>query len=235
MKRRRLFISGAILAGFVLAVLAFLAYLVKTPPQFYAATDLPAGEDRQEMSKDLLALFSQTRFAITNYDPYWQASFSADQINSFFQEDYVRAGADENLPPGFHDPRVQIEDGKLLLAVRYGSGVKSTILSLELRMWLVPGEINLLAVEVVSLRAGQLPLSTSTLLDYITAMARRENIDISWYRHEGHPVAVMRFQSDQTRPSFQFVRVELKNQELVLEGRSTESVATVAGKEAGKP
>ena len=99
-----------------------------------------------------------------------------------------------------------------------------------MKMWLVSGETNMLAMEIVGLRAGMMPLSTSTLLDYITAMARRENIDVTWYRHEGHPVAIMRFLADQTRPTFQFVRVELKDQELVLEGRSTQPAAPGAVK-----
>jgi len=235
MRRRRLWVSGAILAGFLLAVLAFLAYLVKTPPAFYAAAELPPGEVREAMSKDLLAVLSETRGAITDYDPHWEVSFSADQINAFFQEDYIRAGADQNLPGGFHEPRVQIEDGRLRVAVRYGSGLRSTILSLELRMWLVPGDINMLAVEIVSLKAGRLPLSTSTLLDYITSMARHQTIDVSWYRHRGHPVAIMRFEANQTRPSFQFERVELKDQELMLVGRSTESSASGPAKDAPKP
>ncbi|WP_020469182.1 hypothetical protein [Zavarzinella formosa] len=234
-KRRKLLISGAMLVSFLLAVLAFMAVLVKTPPKFYAESQLPAGEDREALSKDLLAVFSQIRFALVNDEPHWQASFSSDQINAFFQEDFVRAGADDNLPEGFHEPRLQIQDGRLRLGVRYGSGFWSTILSLELKMWLVSGDINMLAVEIVGLNAGRLPLSTSTLLDYITAMSRQQNIDVTWYRSEGHPVAIMRFQADQTRPTFQFERVELKDQELVLVGRSTESMLTGALRGAGKP
>lgn len=216
--------------AFTLSILGGLAYLVKTPPRFYEQASLPAGEDRVALSKDMLAVFSEIRFALLNDDPYWQGSFSSDQLNSFLQEDFVRVGSDENLPPGFHEPRVQIEDGRLKLGVRYGSGLWSTVLSLELKMWLVSGEINMLAVEIVSLKAGRLPLSTSTLLDYISASARRENIDVTWFRHEGHPVAIMRFQADQTRPTFQFERVELKNQEIVLVGRSTQSVMAGAGR-----
>ena len=230
MKRRKLILSGLMLAGFVLMLLGIIAFLLKKPPGFYAAGNFTPGEDREKMSRDFMAIFSEFRSSMVNDDPHWVVSFSSDQINAFFQEDFVRAGSDENLPPGFHEPRVQIENGRLRLGVRYGTGTSSTILSLELKMWLVSGETNMLAMEIVGLRAGMMPLSTSTLLDYITAMARRENIEVTWYRHEGHPVAIMRFLADQTRPTFQFVRVELKDQELVLEGRSTQPAAPGAVK-----
>ena len=82
--------------------------------------------------------------------------------------------------------------------------------------------MNTMAMEIVSLQAGSLPLSTGTLLDYISEAARRENIDISWYRQEGHPVAIMRFQADLSRPTFQFDRIELKDGKLTIGGRSTD-------------
>jgi hypothetical protein len=93
------------------------------------------------------------------------------------------------------------------------------------KLWLARAEVNVLALEIVSLQAGSLPLSTGTLLDYISEAARRENIDITWYRHEGHPVAIMRFQSDLTRPTFQFDRVELQDGRLTIAGRSTDPLA----------
>lgn len=228
MKRRRLIISILMVMGLLATLLTALTVLVKTPPNFYAAGDIPEGEDRELFSKDLLAVFSQIRYALVNDEPHWQVSFSSDQVNAFFQEDFKRVGADENLPKGFHEPRVQIQDDQIRLGVTYGTGFWSTVLSLELKVWLVSGEINMLAVEIVGLKAGHLPLSTSTLLDYITEMSRKQNIDVTWYRYHGHPVAIMRFQSDQTRPTFQFERVEVKNQDLILVGRSTESVGLPA-------
>lgn len=223
MKRQKLILSGLMLAGFILALLGGLGYLAKSPPAFYAAGHMPSGEDRENLARKFKQAFSEFRSSMVDDEPVWKALFTTDQINAFFQEDFIRAGSDSDLPPNFYEPRVAIEDNKLRLAVRYGSGLTSTILSLELKLWLVSGETNMLAVEIVGLSAGKLPLSTSTLLDYITALARKENIDVTWYRHEGHPVAIMRFVADQTRPTFQLVRVELRNKELMLEGKSTQA------------
>jgi hypothetical protein len=184
---------------------------------------MSAGPDRAALSQQAMAHYSSIGSLLD--DPNWEVSFSAEQINAFFQEHYYQVGGDDNLPEGFHAPRVKIEDGRMRVGVRYGSGATATVLSLEIKIWKVADEMNTLAMEIVSLQAGSLPLSTGTLLDYISEAARRENIDISWYRQEGHPVAVMRFQADLSRPTFQFDRVELKDGKLTVRGRSTDPFA----------
>jgi len=60
----------------------------------------------------------------------------------------------------------------------------------------------------------------------LSEAARREKIDITWYRQDGHPVAVMRFQADLSRPTLQFDRVELTDGKLTFSGRSTDLTAT---------
>ena len=60
------------------------------------------------------------------------------------------------LPKGFHSPRVAIDGDRLKLGFRYGEGFWSTVVSVELRVWLVADEVNLMAVEVCDLRAGRL-------------------------------------------------------------------------------
>jgi hypothetical protein len=218
MSRRRLLISVGLILGFVAVVLIGIAAMVKRDPAFYSEADLPPGEERQRQAKEFDALFSRINSVLN--EPNWSLTFTTQQINAFFQEDYYRLGGDENLRDGFHAPRVKIDDGKMRVGVRYGSGLFSTVLSMEIKLWRVDNEINTLAMEIVSLQAGSLPLSTGTLLDDISQAARRENIDVTWYRHEGHPVAIMRFQADQTRPTFQFVDVVLKEGELTIYGRT---------------
>jgi hypothetical protein len=159
-------------------------------------------------------------------DPSWEVTFSADQINAFFQSDaYFNAGGDDNLVDGFHAPRVKIENGRMWIGARYESGATSTVLSIEVRLWKVAEELNTLALEIVSFHAGGLPLPTGMLLDRLSEAARREKIDISWYRQDGHPVAIMRFQSDLSRPTFQFNRVELTDGKLTFSGSSTDLTA----------
>jgi hypothetical protein len=225
MRRRRLVISVGLVVAFVALVLVGLGVMAKRVPSFYAQADMPAGPDRTAHSQAALAQWSGIVFALQAREPTWKATFTGDDLNAYFQEDYFQHGGDDNLPDGFSAPRVKIEDGKLRIGVRYGGGATSTVLSLEVKLWLASDQVNVLALEMVSLQAGSLPLSTGTLLDYISEAARRENIDITWYRREGHPVAIMRFQSDLTRPTFQFEQVELRDGRLTIAGRSTDPLA----------
>jgi hypothetical protein len=225
MRRRRLIISVGLVVTFVALVLVGLGVMVKRVPGFYDQAEMPADSDRVALSQATYGRWLHIVSALQTRDPAWEETFTADELNAYLQQDYFLHGGDNNLPEGFSAPRVKIEDGKMRIGVRYGAGLTSTVLSLEVKLWLVENEVNLMALEMVSLQAGSLPLSTGTLLDYISEAARRENIDITWYRHEGHPVAIMRFQSDLTRPTFQFDRVDLKDGKLTIAARSTDPLA----------
>jgi len=215
--------SVALVIGFVLLVLIGLVAMIKSEPNFYAQALMPAGEGRKQHSDSAKSQYQNIYSALS--DQNGEVVFSANEINGFLQEEFHRVGGDENLPEGVSDLRVKIEDGKMRLGFRLGKGIRSTIVALELRLWKVPGEINMLAMEVVSLQAGSLPLSTGTLLEYISETVRRENVEITWFRSEkGNPVAIMRFQADQTRPTFQFDAVELKDGKLMIKVRSMEFV-----------
>jgi hypothetical protein len=233
MRRRRLLISVGLVLGFLALVLVGLVAMVKREPSFYWQAELPPGDARANLSREAFSQYTQILGALD--EASWKLEFSSEQINAFFQEDYYKLGGDENLPDEFHAPRVKIEDGKMRVGVRYGAGPASTVLSLEIRLWKVPGEVTTLAMEIVSLQAGSLPLSTGTLLDRISEAARRENIDISWYREQGHPVAIMRFQADLTRPTFQFDQIELKDGKLTVTGRSTDLLGPPPPRMVSKP
>jgi len=223
MRRKRFWMSVALVIGFVLLVLIGLVAMIKSEPNFYAQALMPAGEGRKQHSDSAKSQYQNIYSALS--DQNGEVVFSANEINGFLQEEFHRVGGDENLPEGVSDLRVKIEDGKMRLGFRLGKGIRSTIVALELRLWKVPGEINMLAMEVVSLQAGSLPLSTGTLLEYISETVRRENVEITWFRSEkGNPVAIMRFQADQTRPTFQFDAVELKDGKLMIKVRSMEFV-----------
>src|SRR5262245_37876373 len=228
MHRRRLLFSVGLVLGFAALVVAGLVAAVKRVPSFYTQAEMPEGFLREENSRQATAQFSQIRFSLQRDEPSWDLSLTGQQLNAYFQQDYYQHGGDDNLPDGFSAPRVKFEDGRMRLGVRCGRGWLSTILSIEIKAWLIPGQTNMMAMEIVSLKAGALPLSPATLLDDISAAVRRENIDITWYRNEGHPVAVMRFQADLTRPTMQFDRLDLKDDSMKIAGRSVEFVAALA-------
>ena len=82
-------------------------------------------------------------------------------------------------------------------------------------MWLVAQEVNLIGVEIVSLRAGGLPISRQSILDYITDAARRKNIDVKWYHRKDNPVGILKPQADQVRPT-----IQIHTSSVVDEGKS---------------
>jgi hypothetical protein len=228
MRRRRLLTSVGLVLGFLALVLVGLVVAVKREPSFYTQADIPEGYVRQTLSQEAVGEFARGRFALERDEPDWRLEFTAQQLNAYFQQDYHVQGGDENLPEALSAPRVKFEDGRMRFGVRYGRGLFSTVLSVEVKAWLVPGLTNVMALEFVSLKAGSLPLSPASLIDRFSEAVRRENIDVTWYRNDGHPVAVMRFQADLTRPTLQFDRLELKDNSLMIAGRSADLLTTPA-------
>jgi len=213
-----------ILVLFLATCAGTLGMMLKHEPTFYKVSTMPEGTDRTQHSGEFVNRYSNLMNSIYNRYPDWWEFFTTEQINAFLQEDFQRSfGGDENLPEGFHDLRVQMEEGKMRLGCRYGRGIWSTVLSVEFKMWLVAEEVNLIGIELTNLRAGALPVSKQLILDYITEAARRSNIDVKWYHRQGNPVAMLKLQADQIRPTIQIQRFELQSGKLIIVGRSTEN------------
>ena len=81
-----------------------------------------------------------------------------------------------------------------------------------------------MAVEIVGLWAGDLPLGSHWLLDRVSEEAREQNIDVTWYRNAGRPVGLFRLYADQPRPATQVASLTL-----------VDGVLTVAGRAVGEP
>ena len=70
---------------------------------------------------------------------------------------------------------------------------------------------------------GSLPVSAQSLLERVSEAARRQDIEVTWYRHEGNPVALLRFQANQPRPTVRLEKLELQEGLLVIGGHSVEA------------
>jgi hypothetical protein len=233
MRRRRILVSVALVLSFLALILLGIIALVKREPDFYVQAEMEPGPQRVSLSQSAMTQYSGILSTLD--DPNWTVSFSADEVNAFFQEHYYQVGGDDNLPDGLHSPRVRIENGSIRVGARLGTGLFSTVASLEIRIWKVAEGLNTVAMEIVSVQAGELPLSSGSLLDKISTWARREHIEITWYRHEGHPVAIMRFQADLSRPTFQIDDVEVKDGRLSIRGRSMDQFAPPLPRVVSKP
>jgi hypothetical protein len=225
MSRKSVFLSLGLLLLITSSVSAGLVFLVRHEPDFYRRCCLPPGPARKQHSRDFQMEFTGFVGAVTSHHESWGAKFTEEQINSFFEEDFIESGWEKILPPGITAPRVVIEADKIRLAFRYGSGAWSTIVSLDIRMWLIKKEPNVLALELQGLHAGSLPISPQSLLDRIEEMAHGSHIQVSWYRHNGNPVALLRFQADRPHPTIELQHLNLEHGAISIEGRSTEPEA----------
>jgi len=219
-RRRPLFMAIGLLLLVLLVGTGVFAYLIKTEPAFYSAA--AKGEDFETRDKAYLLL---TRIQELKNDirttSNWGESFSAEDLNCFFSEMMTEKGNYTGLlPERFHSPRVAIDGDRLKIGFRYGHGFWSTVIWIELRVWLVAEETNLMAVEVCHLRAGKLGIGTQSILDSIGDAARGSNIDVTWYRYNGNAVGLFRFFPDQPRPASQLLKLEVADDKIVLVGRS---------------
>jgi len=227
--------SVLLTAGIVLLLLGAagtsLALLLWRVPRFYQDRDLPPGPQRQEQAKVFVREFIHFVEGIKNYEPTWQASFTEGQINSFFKEQFLQWGlASKHLPEGISDPCVVLEKDSIRVAFRYGKAPWATVISLDMGVWLAPHEVNVIALELRGLHAGALPISPQSLLEQISEVARSaNNIDVTWYRHNGNPVALLRFQSDGPQPTVQLQSLQVSEGRLTLSGGSLDKTPRVGG------
>jgi hypothetical protein len=204
---------------------ATLILLVRHEPEFYVRAAVPPGEQRKRSSGDFVLEFTHLIEGVLN-KRQWDIRFTQDQINSYFEEDFVKEHTTENpLPEGISEPRISLEADRIRLAFRYGSGWLSTVISIDMRAWRVVTQPNVLALEFQALHAGALPISAQSLLERVYEAARQQNIDPTWYRFNGHPVLLLRFQADRNNPTFQLQELELHPSMLRITGRSFDTTA----------
>lgn len=222
MSRKSLMLGFATL--FVLACLAVgLALAIKHEPNFYLKSAMPPGKERKQRSGQFVQDFNQ--FCQDAHDNrVWSGHFEQDCLNSFFDEHFVASGLDVRvLPDGISAPRISFAPpDRIRFGFRYGKGLLSTIIAIEMRVWLASKAPNVVALELQGLHAGALPVAAQSLLERISEAAKQNNIDVSWYRHDGHPVALLRFQADQDRPTVKIEHLCLKPGVLEIQGRSLE-------------
>ncbi len=208
------------------AALTIVGLMLVHEPDFYRRAAVPPGQEREDMSNEFFVKdFAQFLSTFLYGKNGWDFTFRQDQINSFFEEEFVRFGdAEQFRKIGISDPRVEFTEDQIRLGFRYGSGALSTVLSYDLRIWLAKSEVNVLAIEILRRRAGSVPIPTQQVFQEIKDIGRRHNIEIEWYRHNGNPVAIVKFQSDRQRPTAQLKHLEIGMGTLHLKGFSIDPV-----------
>jgi hypothetical protein len=226
MRRRSLILALALIVLLFGGAAIVLFLVVDYEPDVYAKARPPEGALRGKEGDAFLSELSRLTANASNADRDWYVQFKDEQINSYLEGDFVEKHlASRFLPNGVSRPHFVFERDKIHVAFRYASGGWNPVISIDLRVWLARGEVNAVALELEGLRAGALPISGQWLLEEIAKAARESGngIDVTWYRLNGHPVALIRFQVDQAHPTLLLQDVHVDQGSLTIRGRSTEA------------
>jgi hypothetical protein len=222
-RRRPFFLAVGLLLAAAGATFGVLLYFVKSEPKFYtAARTEPADWETHERAAKLLTRVQELQNDIRAKGE-WGDTFTEEDLNCFFAENLgPKDGLTGLLPKGFHSPRVSIEGDRLRLGVKYRDGFWSTVVWLEMRVWLVAEQVNVAAVEVCELRAGGLPFGSQSILDKISDVARDAGIEVTWHRHGSNPVGLFKFFPKQTQQISQVLTLEVNDGKIVVAGKSSQ-------------
>lgn len=225
MSRKSIVLTVGILAVLLAGGVTILVVLLRHEPAFYRDAEQSPGAVRRRYAGEFATEVMSLRTAIREAR-VWSGQFTSEQINACFAEGFSSYESDEPeekiLPDDITDPRVCIDEDRLQLGFRYGRGLWSTLVSIELRIWVAAGEPNVIALELVSMHAGAVPITAQSLLEHVSEAARRKNVEVSWYRHRGNPVALLRFQGKRSRTTVQLEQVALESGHLLIQGRSVD-------------
>ncbi len=222
MRKRKWFGLCGIAAILIGVGLTALGVTVKHVPNFYTQSQVEPGDARTFLANEFLSNFTQMMLLINGRQEKWDCIASEAQLNSFLEELFPQLGEGESLRKlGMGSLVVTLEEDGMRLAFRYGSGLFSTVVSYELKIWLVPKEANTIAVEIVSARAGAVPISSQSILHQLSEYGRKQNKKVNLFRHDGHPVAVIGLQAEQDpHPKWILTAVEVHQNGLVIHGKT---------------
>lgn len=230
MWRRSFWLAFIIVIVLLAGAGSTLAVLLRHEPAFYQGCEIQPGPERVKLSGEFVNEFTNRLLGGVLDKRQWDARFSERQINSYFQEDFLNKHNEENpLPAGMSEPRIALDADRIRFGFRYGTGMWSTVVTLDLRAWLVVKEVNTIALEFRSLNAGAMPISAQWLLERVSESARQRDIEVTWYRNQGRPVLVLRFQAQRASPTFQLLQLKIQDGMLLIAGRSLDTTPLAMG------
>jgi hypothetical protein len=224
MSRRSLCLTVGALACVAALAAGVLLLLIRHEPRTYRDAPLPAGDRKRDSSRAFVTKATDLYNQIST-DPVWSSEFTDEQVNSYLEEDFITQNLDSQmLPDGISAPRVVFEPDRVHLAFRYGSGAWSSVISVDLHVWLPRCEANVVALELEGFHAGALPITAQSLLAKLSEVGSKYGAEVSWYRHDGHPVALLRFQPEGPRTTLQLTGVHFQEGKVVIQGKTGEPV-----------
>lgn len=149
----------------------------------------------------------------------WQAQFTEDQINGWLAYDLPEKHGDL-IPDDVADPRVAIDQGQVILGVRYNGGRVETVLSVDVEPYLA--EPNVVGLRIISARAGTLPIPLAEVTDRISRAAERFDVPLTWIQQSEVPTALvtLRLKAVGDGKRLQLDTIEVRDGAIILAGTS---------------
>lgn len=171
-------------------------------------------EGSRELESRATALYSDAR-----KQGQWHALFKADQINGWLATQ-LSVNQDGEFPSNFRDPRVAISKDALTLGFRTNSGGVETVVTVDASVFLT--QEGAVAIRLMSVRAGALPLPVMRLADELAAACSTMSLPVRWTHQRGEPVALVELRSKPGDNEAQFFidSLELGDGELYVAGHT---------------
>lgn len=209
----------ALAAGFGF-VTWWVARATQQVPEFYQLAVQQPSQDLEQQKEELEARFEKLSKQVRRVGS-WRVTFTSDQINAWLASELSDHFPDV-LPVGTEDPRVMVQDGKVLVAARYKRGRVDTVISFELYARLTD-EPNVVALQVHHLRAGALPIPINHFSDKISKAASRGDLQVRWEIEDENPIALVTVPSEHDRyvkTPVIIEKLELQEGEVFLSGHT---------------
>jgi hypothetical protein len=227
MSRRRAVVSAVVLVASIGAAGAALLLLSHVPPYYEARLQKTASP---ELLHDRAKRFVQNALQLADparQNADWSEEFTEEMINAWLAEDLPRNFA-EFLPPEVNQPRVQVTRDEVRLAFQARRGAWSGVIDARLRGWVSgPREVS---IEVVSLRAGLVPVPAEELLTLLVNSLRSRGWRVDWKGSTRGDVLVVQLdQGSAPRPGERSApaleSIELAHGAIRISGRRASEIA----------
>jgi hypothetical protein len=219
--RHPLRVAIVLASGIAVLVVASLLAVYRASqqvPEFYRLAIHCDAQRREAASKEML----RTATALVNNaqkEGVWEAEFTEEQINGWLAVDLVENHG-QALPPEVRDPRVAIHSNGAKIGWRWSGDELSAVFSLDVLLGLA--EPNQIALTIRGARAGTVPLPLGQVLDTVTNAARELNLQLTWKKSGGHPVALITIPAPDSEEMKMIVveTIELRQGALYLAGKT---------------
>jgi hypothetical protein len=133
------------------------------------------------------------------------------------------------LPQGISQPRIHLEQDRLVIACKVRRGALAGVASTEVGVWVT--EDHRLALSIDALRAGLIPLPASDMFEPVVRRLQRDGQRIEWGNSQGKDVLVLDLFSEsgdrqaEDQPVRQLDSVEVLPGKLRVRGRQVDQPA----------